>query len=163
MSNAVIAGFLIVFAALIAQNVILFLKVNELTTYTSSLNNNVGTSFGKLVEAYTALQKSVETYKEIAEKQNKVCSELNNNYKKILEGNQKLYGYWEDIAERYSDAYEEFRECSERLTALKDSIEELRKETKKNEVTIKPIDFKDLPQMPKMMDFYYATQKEGEA
>ena len=70
----------------------------------------------KLVsEKFVAIQKVDESRMQVYNKMLEIYELIAERNKSLSEQHQKLLECWRNIEARYSDAYEEFRECSERL------------------------------------------------
>lgn len=70
----------------------------------------------KLVsEKFDAIQKLDEARERVYDKMLEIHELIANHDKTLSEQHRKLLECWKNIEARYSDAYEEFRECSERL------------------------------------------------
>ena len=70
----------------------------------------------KLVsEKFVAIQKVDESRMQVYNNMLEIYELIAERNKSLSEQHQKLLECWRNIEARYSDAYEEFRECSERL------------------------------------------------
>ena len=134
----------LMFIALEVSIIIAFLilarEINLLERQMDAMRKFFSDSFEKLAEAYEGLSKLDESRQNVYRKIVEVDNKMDENLKKGFEIDKKIIDTWKGVQDSYSDAYEEYRHCIDKLETLDKAYADIYTKLQEIEENTKPIE-----------------------